>query len=56
MGKAHRRVRCVSMMGKARWREGAQGTQFSRLGHFKLKITYVNPTSMMKINVLKIND
>ena len=31
VSKARRRVRRVSMMGKARRREGAQGAQFSRL-------------------------
>ena len=29
--QAHRHVRRVSMMGKARRREGVQGVQFSRL-------------------------
>ena len=31
MGNARRRVRRVSMMGKARRREGVQSAQFSRL-------------------------
>ena len=31
MGKVRRRIRRVSMMGKARRREGAQGAEFSGL-------------------------
>ena len=31
MGQARRHIRCVSMLGKAYRREGAQGAHFSRL-------------------------
>ena len=33
MGKTRRRVSFVSMMGKARRREGAQDAEFNRLKH-----------------------